>query len=156
MKLKLADWLFQVDIEANRSHSEANAFDHCQCGYCRNFYEAVDEAYPRLRFFLSEFGIRIDGPSELLPFKPTLILACYQVRGEILRWGRAEIFVNGISITPEAGGDGTFLLWVGEMELPWLQQERPEDVVSPANLPEFMDRMLEVWQLHHGSEIVFS
>ena len=52
--------------------------------------------------------------------------------------------------------DETFLLWVGEMRLPWLQTEAVEDVVSPANLPEFLSRMQEVWQLRYGEEFVFS
>ena len=36
------------------------------------------------------------------------------------------------------------------------QSEKMEDVVSPANLPEFMERMMDVWQLRHGNEFVFS
>lgn len=58
-----------------------------------------------------------------------------------VRWGR---------------GGGTFHLWIGEMELPWVQAEPVEDVVSPANLPEFLERMQEMWSLRHGEEIVFS
>ena len=64
--------------------------------------------------------------------------------------------MKGVTILPEAGDDSTFLLWVGEVQLPWLQNEPVEEVVSPANLPEFLERMQEVWLLRHGSEFVFS
>lgn len=156
MILELADWRFEVDLESTRTHTTKNASDHCECAYCRNYYEAVDIAYPYLRTFLDTFGIHISGPSELMPFEPTLMLACYRVQGKILQWGQTELFLKGIPIVPEMSDNDTFLLWVGELELPWLQDEPVEDVVSPANLPEFLERMQEVWLLRHGSEIVFS
>lgn len=156
MILKLADWEFQVDKAETDRRTRKNATDHCTCAYCKNYYDAVDLVYPRLRPFLGEFGIFLSGPSELMPFEPTLMLACYRVQGEILRWGREQLFVDGVGITPEAGEDGSFLLWVGEVALPWLQEEKMEDVVSPANLPEFMERMEQVWLLRHGNEFVFS
>lgn len=156
MILKVADWRFRVDVEATRKQTTKNASDHCECAYCNNYYETVDMAHPKLRPFLGEFGVNMAGPSELMPFEPTLVLACYRVQGQILEWGETELFVDGVPITPEAEEDDTFLLWVGEVELPWVQEERPEDVVSPANLPEFLDRMRQIWLLRHGEEILFS
>lgn len=156
MIIKLADWRFRVDKNATWERTSNNAKDHCECGYCKNYYEAVELVYPKLRVFLGEFGINMAGPSELMPFEPTLMLACYRVQGAILEWGQTQLCVDDILITPEAGDEESFLLWVGEMELPWLQKEKMEDVVSPANLPEFMERMQEMWLLRHGEEIVFS
>lgn len=156
MILKVADWRFRVDISTTREHTTKNASDHCECAYCRNYYEAVELAHPKIKPFLEEFGVNILGPSELMPFEPTLLLACYRVQGEILEWGKTELFLDGIPIVPETAEDGTFLLWVGELELPWIQREKVEDVVSPANLPEFLERMQEVWLLRHGNEFVFS
>ncbi len=156
MILILADWRFRVDVEATRIRTTQNASDHCECAYCKNYYDTVEMAHPKLRPFLAEFGVQIAGPSELMPFEPTLMLACYRVQGQILEWGETELFVGGVPIVPEAEDDDTFLLWVGELEVPWVQEERPEDVVSPANLPEFMDRMREMWSLRHGQEILFS
>ncbi len=155
MILKLADWRFHVNLEETRTRTKKNALDHCECAYCRNYYEAVDAAYPTLRSFLTEFGIHIEGPSELMPFAPTLMLACYRVQGQIQQGG-SPLLVNGVPVVPEAGEDGTFLLWIGEMEVPWLQQEHPDDVVSPANLPEFLVRMEEIWNLRHGSHLICS
>ncbi len=156
MVLEIADWRFQVDVEATQKRTSKYSFEHCQCGYCKNFYDAVDVAYPRLRPALERFGINLEGPSELMPFEPTLMLACYRVDGEILQWGHSSISANGVKVVPEQGDKQTFLLWVGEMEIPWLQPENPEDVVSPANLPEFMERMQEVWLLRYGCEFVYS
>lgn len=154
--LEIADWRFQVDRETTWERTTTYSYDHCECGYCKNYYEAVDFTCPELRPFLAQFGINLSGPSELMPFEPTLMLACYRVQGKILQWGTASLTVGGILITPETGENDTFLLWVGEIPVPWLQEEAMEDVVSPANLPEFMERMQEVWFLRHGEEIVFS
>lgn len=156
MIFEFADWRFRINVEATRDRTTRYSQDHCSCDYCTNYYEAVEKAHPYLRPFLEQFGINIEGPSELMPFEPTLMLACYRVDGEILKWGNAQLHVHGIPIVPEASEDGTFLFWVGEIEIPWLQEINAEDVVSPANLPDFMERMQEVWVLRHGDEFVFS
>ena len=156
MILEAGDWRFRVDVEKTRERTSKYSFEHCQCSYCKNFYDAVDQAYPALRQVMEQFGVNLEGPSELMPFEPTLMLACYRIDGQILTWGKTPLWVSGISLVPELADEETFLLWVGEMRIPWLQKEAVEDVVSPANLPEFLSRMQEVWQLRHGEEFVFS
>lgn len=156
MILKAADWQFQVDVSQNRKKTQEYSLDHCNCAYCQNYYDTVEEAYPALVGFLGEFGVSMHGPVEVMPFEPTLFLACYRVQGKILNWGKTPLFADGISIVPEYRDEETFHLWVGEMQLPWVQTIRPEDVESPANLPEFMERMQEIWTLRHGFDIVFS
>ena len=156
MILTFGDWKFDVDVDATRERTRKYSFEHCECGYCKNFYEVIDQAHPHLRSALDTFGINPEGPCELMPFEPTLMLACYRVQGVIEQWGTARIWADDVLITPEAAEDGSFLLWVGEVHLPWLQEEPMEDVVSPANLPEFLERMQEVWLLRHGEELVFS
>ncbi len=154
--VKLGDWRFRVDVEATAERTRKYSFEHCQCAYCRNFYDAIDVAYPELRPVMEHFGVNLEGPCELMPFEPTLMLACYRVDGQILQWGKAQLSVKGVTILPEAGDEDTFLLWVGEVQLPWLQEEAVEDVVSPANLPEFLERMQEIWLLRHGNSLVLS
>ena len=157
MILTLLDWRFQVDVDATLIHTTKNSANHCNCAYCRNYYEAADRCYPELRSFLGQFGVNMDGPSELMPFTPTLMLACYRVHGKVLQWGREELRVKHIPILPESGDDNnSFFLWVGEMELPWLQEEDMDEVVSPANLPEFLERMQEVWLQRHGETLFYS
>lgn len=157
MILKFGDWRFRVDVEATKERTTRYSFDHCDCTYCKNFYEGIDQAYPQLRPALETFGIQLEGPCELMPFEPTLMLACYRVDGEIEQWGCSELLAAGVPLVPESSDEeNTFLLWVGEMRIPWIQVERPEDVVSPANLPEFLERMRDIWTLRHGDEFVFS
>ena len=47
-----------------------------------------------------------------------------------------------MDIRPENSDENTFLLWVGPMELPWTQDVDMDEVISPANQPEFLDRMM--------------
>ena len=79
-----------------------------------------------------------------------------RVQGQILRFGSSPIYAGEVLITPEEADEHSFFLWAGEMMLPWLQQEPEEDVVSPANLPEFMDRMEQIWLLRHGPDSILS
>ena len=156
MILKLGDWRFRVDVEATAERTRKYSYEHCQCSYCKNFYDAIDVAYPELRPVMEHFGVNLEGPCELMPFEPTLMLACYRVDGQILQWGKSQLSVKGVTILPEAGDEETFLLWVGEVKLPWLQKEAVEDVVSPANLPEFLSRMQEIWSIRHGTTLIHS
>ena len=156
MIFDLADWRIQVDVEATHRHTTNNAADHCECAYCRNYYDTLERTYPGLCVALARLGVNPMGPSELMPFTPTLYLACYRLQGKILRWGKRELAVEGVPIVLEGAQEDSFLLWAGEMELPWLQPEPPEEVSSPANLPEFLERMRDIWQLRHGHENISS
>jgi len=84
------------------------------------------------------------------------MLACYRVQGKILQFGRQPLYGGNIPVSMETADESSFYLWAGEMVLPWLQEEPEEDVVSPANLPEFLERMEEVWTLRHGKVYVQS
>lgn len=156
MIFEIADWRFQVDVEKTRQHTAKNASDHCGCAYCRNYYEALPVTYPGLCIALNRLGMDPMGPSELMPFTPTLYLACYRVTGRILNWGKSELVAEGVPILAETADAGSFFLWIGEMELPWLQTEDPQEVSSPANLPEFLERMQQTWLLRHGPESICS
>ena len=87
-----------------------------------------------------------DGPVEMYPFEPTLYLAGYRVTGRILRYGVAPMMVDGIPVTAEPREDGFFMIEVGDMPLPWLMFQDPEEVVSPANEPEFLLKMYQKMQ----------
>ena len=128
MILEAGDWRFRVDVDKTRERTSKYSFEPCQCGYCKTFYDAIDLAYPALRPVMEQFGVNLEGPSELMPFEPTLMLACYRVQGAIEQWGTTPIWADDVLITPEAGEDGSFLLWVGEVQLPWLQEEKVWDL----------------------------
>ncbi len=147
MVITLADWQFRVDVTATAEYTHKCSLDHCTCPYCQNFYDTVDLAHPSLRPVLSRFGIYLNGPCEVMPFEPTLVAVAYRVTGQILHRGESRLHVDGVPLRPEEGENGTFLLWVGEMALPWDREEDMDEVLSPANQPEFMDRMMQRWLL---------
>ena len=139
--ISIADWQFRVDRDATWDYTLKCSTDHCLCPYCRNFYETVDAANPRLRSVLEGFGIFLDGPCEVMPLEHNWILAAYRVTGNVVQTGKLRLYVDGVPLIPEESEKGTFLLWTGPMELPWVQNTSPEDVISPANEPEFLERM---------------
>lgn len=142
MVITLADWQFSVDVDATMEYTLKCSRDHCTCPYCQNFYENLDRVEPDLRPVLGKFGICLNGPCEVMPFEPTLVAACYRVTGRILRRGDSRLHVNDAALRPEVADDTTFFLWVGPVELPWTQMEDMDEVISPANQPEFLDRMM--------------
>ena len=142
MILRQGDWQFRVDVEQTMDYTYQCSLDHCTCPYCQNFYENADRAHPSLRPVLSRFGICFDGPCEVMPFEPDLVAAAYRVTGEITVKGKEQLHADGVDIRPENSDENTFLLWVGPMELPWTQDVDMDEVISPANQPEFLDRMM--------------
>ena len=55
MIVKLGDWRFQVDVEATAERTRKYSYEHCQCSYCKNYYDAIDVAYPELRSVMEHF-----------------------------------------------------------------------------------------------------
>ena len=153
--ISLADWQFSVDVDATLEYTHKCSQDHCTCPYCRNFYENLDRAEPMLRPVLTKFGIYLNGPCEVMPFEPTLVAACYRVTGQIISRGESSLHINDVALCPEEADDATFFLWIGPVELPWTQETEMEEVLSPANQPEFMDRMMQrLLQWARDSDIV--
>ena len=141
MILKIDDWVFDIDVEKTREHSSFALDSHCTCGYCENYYRSVQLVCPELSSFLEQFCVEIQGPSEMFPFEPTLCLLGYKVFGRIRQFGREPMMVNGIPVMPIPREEGLFLLEVGEINLPWVLEEDMDEVISPANEPEFLENM---------------
>ena len=143
MIISLADWEFSIDPEATWAYTQKCSEDHCTCPYCVNFYENVDGVSQNLRAVLRRFGIYLNGPCEVMPFEPTVVAACYRITGSILRKGQTQLLIENLPLRPEEADENSFFLWLGPMELPWTQEEDMDEVLSPANQPEFMDRMMQ-------------
>ena len=141
MIIQIDDWKFQVFTVSNRRYYAREAAEHCTCGYCENYYRAASLAYPGLHEFLARFGIKLDGPSEMYPIEPTLYLAGYRVFGQVETYGKSPMMVDGVPVSAEPVDDVHFMLEIGEMPLPWMLEEDPDEVVSPANEPEFLEKM---------------
>lgn len=152
MILELNGWRFQVDQDRTMAYSAQELEDRCSRDYCRNFYGAVDGAYPGLRPFLARFGVEICAPDELMPYTGELYGAAYAVCGQILQKGAGPIVADGVQIWPQTLEESNintacpspcFVVYTALLELPWVLETPQEDVVSPANTPYFLKRM---WQ----------
>lgn len=165
MLIYVDGWQFDVDIAMNMEISGKQAAEHCMCGYCRNYYRAVDRVYSTLRPFLAKFGVDIEGPDELSPFEPTIYEASYIVNGSILKSSDRVFYVDGIPVktlnSTEADMDTVrpepyFVLVIGLMELPWVLSEDPTQVISPANEDAYLQRMERKLLTRLQDEILYS
>ena len=133
MFLQFSDWFIVLNTELNVVNSAEERENHCVCPWCRNFYRTVDAAYPDLRCFLSKFGAHIEAPESLQPVTKELYQATYCVEGKILRYGSEPIFVDDLPITIESDEQfGVLLIQVGLMNLPWVLEEKQEEIAFPS------------------------
>lgn len=150
MIVAMDDWLFDVNIDQTIKYSSDVANDYCQCGYCRNFRAAVSKAYPLLDPLLLKFGTCVTTPEELMPYEPTVYEASYCVSGSVLRQGSAPIVCGDCRLWVLSENETDyetqcpspyFVLRTGCLELPWVLDEDMDEVISPANEPEYLQRM---------------
>ena len=144
MILGIEDWVFDIDPEKTSAHSAFALESHCTCGYCENYYRSVEFVCPGLKPLLERFFVEIQGPSRMYPFEPDLCLLGYKVYGTIVRYAAGPIMVDGIPVMPVPLEEGLFLLEVGEISLPWVLEEDMDDVISPANEPEYLEEMYRI------------
>lgn len=166
MRLKIADWIFEVDIPATMSYSAGVWEDHCTCGYCRNFYETLDSEYPMMKPFLEQFGMNSLTPEEMSPIEPTLCIVSYCISGSIVQNGIYPIDIGGVVLTVSTHeenplyeppfGKPFFVLTTGLLELPWVLNEDMDEVISPANEPEYMERMMNRLLENADSDVTLS
>lgn len=152
MIVQVADWIFDVDIASTMSYSAAVWHDHCTCGYCRNFYETMNDAYPQTKRFLEKFGMNSLTPEEMSPIEPTLCMISYCISGIIVKRGIYPVDSGDVVFTVSTDeqnplyeppfGKPFFVLTSGLLELPWVLDEDMDEVISPANEPEYMQRMM--------------
>ena len=57
-------YVFLVDQEKTQQYYRTHTL--CDCVYCRNYYAQVKQQFPRLDAFLSEFGVDIARPDEIM------------------------------------------------------------------------------------------
>lgn len=152
MTISVADWIFDVDIASTMSYSAKVWESHCTCGYCRNFYETMDTEYPLTKAFLEKFGMNSLTPEELSPIEPTLCILSYCICGTVVKRGIYPVDSGDVvfSVTIDTQnplydpsfGKPFFVLTTGILELPWILDEDMDEVISPANEPEYMQRMM--------------
>lgn len=150
MVITLNDWVFDVNVDATMEYSNSITKDYCQCGYCRNFRSAAHTSYPGVHDLLRKFGNQISTPEELMPFEPTVYEGSYCISGTILQrgqqpihYGQCRIWVLSQSETDyETECESPYFVLRSEaLELPWVLDEDMDEVISPANEPEYLQRM---------------
>ena len=129
MILKIADWIFDVDLGRTAAYSDREAAEHCDCDHCRNFYLGVDATCPELRCFLGQFGIHPEAPDRMSPIGYSTQRIdydpMYYVFGRIIRHGNSILSAGDVEIIPASCDalfeEGTvFSLSVAGLSLPWL------------------------------------
>ena len=159
MILSIDDWIFDTDVTATMAYSAQEAAEHCDCGYCRNFYAAVDSVYPELRPFLTQFGIDVEAPDCMSPIPYSEEAGGYDpeyiVIGRLVQQGSFEIDMGKLHILAEVPKKGAypydrlpkgtpcFMLYVNNMILPWVLNEPMDTVESPANDPSLISELLD-------------
>ncbi len=57
-------YVFEVDVEETANYYKTHLL--CECDSCKNYYAQINGKFPKLEEFLSEFGIEISKPDEIL------------------------------------------------------------------------------------------
>ncbi len=164
MILTLGEWKFDIEMETTMEYSAAEAADHCDCGYCRNFYAAMDGQYPSVRPFFAQFGLDMEAPDALVLLYDCVskdgsvecfYTANYSVSGKVLKYGDS-LEVDGIQIAVESESGNisqspapNFFLQTNMFSLPWVLDEPIEEVLSPANDADFQE---SIWDKLLGME----
>lgn len=147
MFLEFSDWLIYADVDSNRLYAKQELAEHCQCAYCRNYYNGVDSHYPNVRYFLSRFGLEIEAPDSLVPITDSLYQVSYEAEGRVLRWGSEPIQVGELPITVEEDTENNcIILHLGLMDLPWSIEESPDTVNNPEGIPNLFESFKKTQQ----------
>ena len=150
MRIHIRDWILDVDIDATMKYSSELFAEHCECGYCKNYYATVCDTYPELNPLLTKLGINHEAPVDFLPIEPMLCIVSYAICGSIVLCGSQWLSFGDAMITFQESsvldyelscGEPYFVLTTSALHLPWILEEDMNEVISPANEPECMERM---------------
>lgn len=129
------DWKFSVDVEKTKAYYKTHSL--CECSNCRNFYAQIEEKLPKLKEFLSAFGVDISKPDESSSIEREnsidYLSVDYTVCGEIIEASKYEIdiydnlflsiVVNDDFVCPNEQTGKFFTFSVFQIELPWVLDE---------------------------------
>ena len=90
------EYVFLVDREKTEQYYRAHTL--CDCVYCRNYYAQVKTQFPQLDAFLSESGVDIARPDEIMSVelegRVEYLNVDYTVCGRIQTIGEGEIMLQ--------------------------------------------------------------
>lgn len=126
------EYVFYVNIEKTQEYYKTHSV--CDCVCCRNYYAQIKNKLPKLNDFLSEFGVDISKPDEIMSAETDnyidYINVDYTVCGNITSMGKYEIDIYddlflSIIITdgftsPNEQTEEYFTISVMQIRLPWV------------------------------------
>lgn len=129
------EWKFSVDVEKTKEYYKINTL--CECSYCHNFYAQIEEKLPKLKEFLSAFGVDVSKPDESSSIEREnsidYLSVDYTVCGEIIEASKYEIdiydnlflsiFVSDGCGVPNKQTGKCFTFSVMQIRLPWVLDE---------------------------------
>lgn len=136
-------YVFLADREKTQQYYRTHTL--CDCVYCRNYYAQVRQQFPRLDAFLSEFGVDIARPDEIMSVelegRVAYLNVDYTVCGRVQTMGEGELelydgrllhiaVTEGFASPNEQTGD-YFTISVTELELTKQKWETLPKEVSP-------------------------
>ena len=126
------EYVFSVDIKKTQKYYKTHSI--CDCVCCRNYYAQIKNKLPKLNDFLSEFGVDISKPDDIMSVEMDnyidYINVDYTVCGSIKSMGEYEINIyddlflsivitDGFSSRNEQTGE-YFTISVMQIKLPWV------------------------------------
>ncbi len=152
--IEVDDWKFSVDVEKTKEYYKINTL--CECSDCRNFYTQIEEKLPKLKEFLSEFGVDISKPDEISSYmyegEIDYYAVHYSICGEITKDSANEIdiydnlflsiAVNDSCAVPNKQTGKCFTFSVMQIQLPWVLDEP----LNPTVKEHVFDKIPEIFK----------
>lgn len=129
------EYVFSVEVEKTQEYYKTHSV--CDCVCCRNYCVQIKNKFPKLNAFLSEFGVDISKPDEIMSVEMEnyidYIHVDYTVCGKVKAMGEYEIDIyddlflsvvitNGFASLNEQNGE-YFTISVMQITLPWALDE---------------------------------
>ena len=157
IKIQKDEYIFEVDLEKTAEYYRAHPL--CVCDYCQNFYAQAGGMFPKLESFLSDFGVDISKPDEMMGFELgntiQYISVDYTVCGKVIHMGQHEIDIPdnqffSLVITdgfcsPNSQTEEYFTISVKNIsELPWVLDKpfpKPANLKKTSKVREFFRKV---------------
>lgn len=134
-EIRKDEYVFSVNVEKTKEYYKSHTICNCVC--CRNYYAQIKNKLPKLDDFLSEFGVDISKPDEIMSVEMEhyidYINVDYTVCGSIKSMGELEIDIYddlflSIVITdgfasPNEQTEEYFTISVMQIKLPWVLED---------------------------------
>lgn len=132
--IQKGQYVFEVNIEKTIDYYKTHSL--CECDGCKNYYAQIKGKFQKLESFLSNFGVDISKPDEIMSVELgnaiKYISVDYTVCGKVVTMGQTEIDIqddlffslfitDGFASPNEQTGDYfTISVTNNVFELPWV------------------------------------